>query len=131
MFQLTPGPSSAEKRALASTAVDVPGIVVPGIVLSELAPSPPLHAWTALTPAQAGDHDLEAERELPPPTPQQVVLLAPGVVYPGRKGRAFARGVPQAARQLVCVALVALAFWHLWSTLDMGAMHVPITELTP
>ncbi|KLT43305.1 hypothetical protein CC85DRAFT_61681 [Cutaneotrichosporon oleaginosum] len=106
-------PSSAEKRALASSTVAVPGIVVPGIVLT-----------------QAGDQDLEAERQLPPPSPHQVVLLAPGVVYPGRKGRA-ARGIPQAARQLVCVALVVLAFWHLWSTLDMGAMHVPITDVTP
>ncbi|BEJ14909.1 hypothetical protein CspHIS471_0406760 [Cutaneotrichosporon sp. HIS471] len=106
-------PSSAEKRALASTAVDVPGIVVPGIVLT-----------------QAGDHDLEAEREFPPPSPKQVVLLAPGVIYPGRKARAM-RSIPQTARQLVCVALVALAFWHLWSTLDMGAMHVPITDVTP
>lgn len=88
-------------------------------------------SWTALTPAQAGDQDLETERELAPPTPQQVVLLAPGLVYPGRKGRAFARGLPQAARQLVGVALVALAFWHLWSTLGMGALHVSITDVTP
>lgn len=55
-------------------------------------------------------------------------------MYPGRKGGigCLGRGVvPQAAKHLFLIALVALAIWHLYSTLDMGAMHVPITEVTP
>lgn len=133
----------------------MPGILVPGIVLSEWSlfpdpfhtsllfphqpPSPhasPRCARTRLlTPAQVGDQDPEHEHEqLPAPSPKQVVLLSPGVVYPGRKGglACFARGVfPQAAKQLVLLLLVALAIWHLYSTFNMGAMHVPITAVTP
>ncbi|GMK53897.1 hypothetical protein CspeluHIS016_0104830 [Cutaneotrichosporon spelunceum] len=111
--------SSAEKRAVASKP-EVAGIVVPGIVLSERPSNP-------LIKVQAQSDNDETEPKSTVSSPQQVVLLAPGVVYPGRKGRAV-RSIPQTARQLVCVALVALAFWHLWSTLDMAAMHVPITD---
>lgn len=93
-----------------------------------------------LTAAQAGDPDHELDLEhgyddtLPKQIPKQVVLLSPGVVYPGRKGGfgCLSRGVvPQAAKQLVALCLVGLAIWHLYSTLDMSAMHVPITDVTP